>query len=56
VKYGMISPEDLNLFQLADEPQQAFELLRDGLTKSYLQGDKQAIPPGEGPDIAKSVR
>jgi uncharacterized protein (TIGR00730 family) len=31
VKYGMISPEDLNLFQYADDPQSAFELLKTGL-------------------------
>ena len=30
VKYGMISPEDLNLFQYADDPATAFELLKDG--------------------------
>ena len=32
VKYGMISPEDLNLFQFADDPQTAFEILKTGLT------------------------
>ena len=57
VKYGMISKEDLDLFQFADDPQSAFELLRDGLTTHYLHpSGKQTVPPGEGPDIAKTVR
>jgi uncharacterized protein (TIGR00730 family) len=42
VKYGMISPEDMNLFQFADDPQTALDLLRDGLTKFYLQPAKAA--------------
>src|SRR5579871_6350084 len=33
VKYGMISPEDLDLFHYADDPASAFELLKEGLTK-----------------------
>ena len=33
VKYGMISPEDLNLFQFADDPATAFEILKEGLTR-----------------------
>jgi hypothetical protein len=49
VRYGMISREDLDLFQYADDPQTAFELLKAGLT-AY------AIEPGtaETPAIAKS--
>ena len=31
VKYGMISPEDLDLFQFADDPEAAFEILKEGL-------------------------
>src|SRR5262249_46778192 len=50
VKYGMISPEDLNLFQLADDPETAFELLKPGLMH-YLE---QAETP-ETPAISKSV-
>jgi hypothetical protein len=37
VKHGVISPEDLQLFQFADTPPDAFALLRDGLTKYYLE-------------------
>jgi uncharacterized protein (TIGR00730 family) len=56
-KYGMISPEDLKLFQFADDPQTAMRLLREGLTEFYLKaGVKHAVPPGDGPDIARTVR
>lgn len=60
VKYGMISEGDLELFQFADDPQEALALLREGLTQHYLR------PPGfdhlpdlgeaeeETPAIAKS--
>src|SRR5207249_10456368 len=30
VKHGMIAPEDLDLFQYADDPESAFKILRDG--------------------------
>lgn len=33
---GAISPKDLDLFKYADTPEEAFELLRDGLTQNYL--------------------
>jgi len=36
VDTGAISPKDIELFQFADTPEQAFELLRDGLTENYL--------------------
>ncbi len=38
VRYGMISPEDLKLFQYADDPQTAFELLKAGLTTYAIAG------------------
>ncbi len=37
VDTGAISPKDLELFQYADTPEQAFELLRQGLTENYLE-------------------
>jgi len=40
VRYGMISPEDLNLFEYADDPQTAFDKLRSGLTAHYLGGEE----------------
>jgi uncharacterized protein (TIGR00730 family) len=49
VKYGMISPEDLNLFQYADDPQSALEILKTGLMTYALQVDTP-----ETPAIAKS--
>ena len=36
VDTGAISPKDLDLFKYADTPEEAFELLRDGLTENYL--------------------
>ena len=34
VKYEMIAPEDLNLFHYADDPERAFEILKEGLLES----------------------
>jgi uncharacterized protein (TIGR00730 family) len=63
---GAIGLRDLDLFQFADTPEQAFAILTDGLTKNHLSGDEA---PGEGtvpdtpevsaqellgPDIAKT--
>jgi hypothetical protein len=39
VDTGAISPKDLELFQFADTPEQAFELLRKGLTQNYLAAE-----------------
>lgn len=55
LKYGMISKEDMNLFSFADTPDDALRLLKDGLTKYYLE--PEARLPGvaeEAPEIAKS--
>jgi hypothetical protein len=56
VKYGTIAKEDLNLFQYADDPQTAFELLKEGLTRLYLRPEVP-LPEYEQqtPAIAKSV-
>jgi uncharacterized protein (TIGR00730 family) len=48
-RHGMISPGDLDLFLYADEPQQAFELLKKDLIKYALQPETP-----ETPAIAKS--
>ena len=55
VKYGMISPSDLNLFQYADNPEEAMGQLRDGLTRFYLQPE-EPLPHAEQktPAIAES--
>ena len=44
VKYEMISPEDLNLFQYADDPATAFEILKEGLTMYAMQTDTPETP------------
>jgi hypothetical protein len=44
IKYGTISREDLDLFQYADDPQSAFELLKAGLMTYALQTDTQETP------------
>jgi uncharacterized protein (TIGR00730 family) len=36
VDTGAISPKDIELFQYADTPEAAFEILKDGLTENYL--------------------
>src|SRR3954467_9490540 len=50
VKYGMIAPEDLELFQFADDPATALELLKAGLNTYALQPDTPEMP-----SISKSV-
>ncbi len=56
VKYETISPEDLDLFEYADDPQTAFQILKDGLTELYLE-PREPLPEHEQetPAIAKSV-
>ena len=39
VETGAISPRDIELFQFAETPEQAFELLRRGLTENYLAAE-----------------
>ncbi|WP_263356219.1 LOG family protein [Acidicapsa ligni] len=68
VDTGAISPKDLDLFQFADTPEQAFELLKKGLTENYLipeaeqqkQHPAQEVTPGFsledflGPEFART--
>jgi uncharacterized protein (TIGR00730 family) len=42
VDTGAISPKDIELFQFADTPEQAFEILRKGLTENYLEPEAAA--------------
>jgi uncharacterized protein (TIGR00730 family) len=44
VKYGMVAPEDLNLFQFVDDPATAFELLKVGLAQYAAQHDTPEMP------------
>jgi uncharacterized protein (TIGR00730 family) len=55
VRHGMISPEDLGLFSITDDPQSAFAVLQHGLTKHYLEAESPLAEPEEDtPHIAKS--
>jgi uncharacterized protein (TIGR00730 family) len=56
VKYGTIAAQDLQLFQYADDPESAMAILREQLTKCFLEPE-QALPdpvPETTPQIAKS--
>ncbi len=55
VRYGTISPGDLDLFQYADDPDDGLRILQEGLTKYYLQPG-EPLPEQEQkiPAIAKS--
>ncbi len=53
VDAGAVSPQDLEQFKIVDDPTEAFEFLRDGLTKYHLGGTPQK--QGEAlPEIAKT--
>jgi uncharacterized protein (TIGR00730 family) len=39
VEKGAIAPADLELFQWADTPEEAFRILKDGLTENHLESD-----------------
>ena len=69
VDTGAISPSDVDLFQFADTPEQAFEMLKQGLTTNHLEPEArqprghaaaETIPernPEEllGPEFAKTL-
>src|SRR5215813_4381638 len=48
---GAISPEDMDLFQIVDTPDDAFRVLRDGLTKYHLTTQ---VAKAKEPDVAKT--
>ena len=53
VDAGTVSPPDLDLFKIVDNPEDAFEFLREGLTKYHL--GEQPKKKGEVlPEIAKT--
>ena len=62
VKYGMISPADLDLFQYADDPQAAFEILKAGLMTYAMQPETPETPAisksrnPQRPEGASSIR
>ena len=55
-RYGMISEADLSLFEYADTPEQAFEILHEGLTRLYLDPERPIGDTGgnQAPSIAKT--
>jgi len=52
VDKGTISPRDRELFQSADTPDQAFTILRDGLTANHLEPETAQAEADEAPEIA----
>ena len=52
VDAGAISPQDVDQFKFADSPEDAFEFLRDGLTKYHLGGTPKKAEVL--PEIAKT--
>jgi len=69
VDTGAISPKDIELFQFADTPEEAFNMLRKGLTTNHLAMETlQAEPQNEelmagvsvedflGPEMAKTSK
>ncbi len=55
VKHGVIAESDLNLFRFADNPESALQILKEGLTRYYLEPER-ALPHAieEAPEIARS--
>ena len=52
VDTGAVSPKDLELFQFADTPEEAFALLQKGLTDNYLTPEAtQRHPIPEVPPV-----
>jgi uncharacterized protein (TIGR00730 family) len=49
VDTGAISPKDLELFHPADSPEEAFEILRHGLTENYLAAEIAAADAASTP-------
>jgi hypothetical protein len=49
-EYGTISPKDLGLFTFVNTPEQAFEILKENLTRDHLQSPPRA--PRHQPEIA----
>jgi hypothetical protein len=58
VDKGAISPHDRELFQIADTPEQAFTILKDGLTTNHLEPEAARADqePEDGPEIAHTRR
>ncbi len=55
VDAGTISPEDVNAFTMVDTPEEAFGVLKDGLTRFHLQPQPARPVADDGPEIAKTL-
>jgi len=49
---GAISPKDIELFQFADTPEAAFDILKRGLTENYLVPEAEAAQAASGDDAS----
>jgi uncharacterized protein (TIGR00730 family) len=58
VKHGTISPEDLELFEFADDVDSAFRVLQEGLLKYHVQAEPEtpAIAKSTDPDPASAKK
>jgi uncharacterized protein (TIGR00730 family) len=54
VDKGAVSPRDRELFQTVDTVDQAFEILREGLTRNHLE--REPAQEADLPDIAQTRR
>lgn len=55
VKHGVIAESDMNLFRVADNPESALEILKEGLTRYYLEPERVLPHPiEEAPEIART--
>ena len=55
LKYGVISEDDMRLFQFADSPEDALHILKRDLTRAYLEPEREVNAPAEDtPDIART--
>jgi predicted Rossmann-fold nucleotide-binding protein len=55
VDTGAISPKDIELFNFADTPEQAFDMLRKGLTENHLAGENAAGKPAGSKEHAATI-
>jgi uncharacterized protein (TIGR00730 family) len=55
IKHGVISASDMDLFKFANTPEEALQILQEGLTRYYLEPES-VLPAAveEAPEIARS--
>src|SRR3984885_14652389 len=45
IKHGVISAEDMKLFRFADTPEEALQILKEDLTRYYLEPERALLHP-----------